>query len=213
MMCVSNKTITEKIDQAIVLESKIKEDKKQLEALKAELQSELYADMINKNTKFVQEASSLGLCNVAVKHKMEVDNPELLYELFGSILDGKMTKKEHVDYEVDSNLKKAFIALYQQDYAKGDIESLLIQLGLSDKERKVAMKKLSGDYAKDLALLQSFGVQGELEEELDLIHGQKNYEAISRYLDAAKLDDTFLQKLKLAIYVEESLSIGLVAVE
>lgn len=202
-----------KIDQAIELEVEVKNKKKQLEEVKAELQSELYADMLNKNKKWMQAAGGKGLCNVSVKNKLEVDNAGLLQELLGSVTDGKLTRKESVDYEVETNFKKALIALYQGDYAKGDIQALLSGLGLDDKQIKVAMKKLSGDYAKDQALLAGFGVMGALEEELDLIHGQKNYELVSRYFDIDAVNEDFLKKLKLALSVEDTLAIGFVAIE
>ena len=202
-----------KIDQAIELELEVKNKKKQLEEVKAELQSELYADMMNKNKKWIQAAGSKGLCNVSVKNKLEVDNAGLLQELLGSVTDGKLTRKESVDYEVETNFKKALIALYQGDYAKGDIPALLLSLGLDDKQIKVAVKKLSGDYAKDQALLAGFGLIGALEEELDLIHNQKNYELVNRYFDVDAIDEAFLKKLKLALSVEDTLAIGFVAIE
>lgn len=202
-----------KIDQAIELEAEVKNKKKQLEEVKAELQSELYADMLNKNKKWMQAAGGKGLCNVSVKNKLEVDNAGLLQELLGSVTDGKLTRKESVDYEVETNFKKALIALYQGDYEKGDIPALLFQLGLDDKQIKVAVKKLSGDYAKDQALLAGFGLIGALEEELDLIHNQKNYELVNRYFDVDAIDEAFLKKLKLALSVEDTLAIGFVAIE
>lgn len=202
-----------KIDQAIELEAEVKNKKKQLEEVKAELQSELYADMLNKNKKWMQAAGGKGLCNVSVKNKLEVDNAGLLQELLGSVTDGKLTRKESVDYEVETNFKKALIALYQGDYEKGDIPALLSGMGLDDKQIKVAVKKLSGDYAKDQALLAGFGVMGALEEELDLIHNQKNYELVNRYFDIDAIDEEFLKKLKLALSVEDTLAIGFVAIE
>lgn len=205
--------IREKIDQAIRLEAEVKSKKKLLEEVKAELQGEFYADMLNKNVKWKQEAAETGLCNVAVKNKLEVDNLAMLQELLGSVVEGKITTKASIDYEVETNFKKALIALYQGDYARGDVGALLVQMGLTDKQIKVAMKKLSGDYSRDQQLLQGFGITGALEEELDLIHGQKNYELVSRYFDLDAIDEAFLKKLKLALSVEDSLSIGFVALE
>lgn len=57
------------------------------------------------------------------------------------------------------------------------------------------------------------GYPAALEEELDLIHGQKNYELVSRYFDLEQVDETFLKRLRLAVSVEDSISIGLVALE
>lgn len=205
--------LAEKINQAIALEKRMKEDKRRLDGLKAELQSEIYEDMLNKNLKWRQMGASLGLCNVMVKDKLEIDSYKLLIELLGDVAESKITKKEKVDYEIAGEFKRALIALYRQDYKKGDLTGLLAQLELDDKQRKFALKKLSGDYAKDKQLLSGLGVIGELEEELDLIHDQKNYELVSRYFDLEKIDETFMKKLKLALSVEDTVAIGLVAIE
>lgn len=202
-----------KIDQAIALEVSLKDIKKRLETVKAELQSELYADMLNKNLKWMQESATTGLCNVTLKDKLEVDSLEQLTRLLGDVAESKITRKESIDYEVESNFKKALIALYKEDYAAGDMATMLQQLGLDEKQIKLAQKKLCGDYAKDQKLLHSFGLSGALEEELDLIHGQKNYELVSRYFDLEQVDETFLKRLRLAVSVEDSISIGLVALE
>lgn len=53
--------LAEKINQAIALEKRMKEDKRRLDGLKAELQSEIYEDMLNKNLKWRQMGASLGL--------------------------------------------------------------------------------------------------------------------------------------------------------
>lgn len=205
--------LAEKINQAIALEKRIKEDKRRLDGLKAELQSEIYEDMLNKNLKWKQMGASSGLCNVAVKDKLEIDSYKLLADLLGDVIETKVIKKEKVDYEIASEFKRALIALYRQDYRQGDLNGLLAQLGLDGKQQKLALKKLSGDYAKDKQLLSGLGVTGELEEELDLIHDQKNYELVSRYFDLEKIDESFMKKLKLALSVEDTVAIGLVAIE
>ncbi len=202
-----------KIDQAIALEVSLKDIKKRLETVKAELQSELYADMLNKNLKWMQESATTGLCNVTLKDKLEVDSLEQLTRLLGDVAESKITRKESIDYEVESNFKKALIALYKEDYAAGDMATMLQQLGLDEKQIKLAQKKLCGDYAKDQKLLHSFGLSGGLEEEQDLIHGQKNYVLVSRKFDLEQVDETFLKRLRLAVSVEDSISIGLVALE
>lgn len=205
--------LAEKIDQAITLEKRMKEDKRRLDGLKAELQSEIYGDMLNKNLKWKQMGASSGLCNVTVKDKLEIDSYQMLIDLLGDLVESKVTKKEKVDYEINSEFKRALIALYRQDYRQEELTGLLEQLGLDSKQQKLALKKLSGDYAKDKQLLSGLGVTGELEEELDLIHDQKNYELVSRYFDLDKVDEVFLKQLKLALSVEDTVAIGLVAIE
>lgn len=203
--------IEAKINEAIALDAEIKVKKQKLDEIKAGLQSKIYAEMLNKNLKWKQEGSDKGICNVFVKNKLEVDNFTLLQNLLGGVVDNKVDKKISIEYEVQKEFKEALIALYQKDYEPGDIASVLQNLGLDEKQIKVAMKKLSGDYVKDLKVLNSLGVTGSLEEELDLIHGQKNYELVSRFFDLDAVNDEFMKTLKLALSVEESLSIGFVA--
>lgn len=202
-----------KVDQAIYLEQEIKEKKKQLEGLKAELQVEALTYMENRNLKWKQLSGASGICNVAYKEKLEIDSWNRLVEICGDLAESKITVKKAVTYEVDSTFKRALIALYKGDYREVDLQKLLEDMGLLANQVKLAMKKLKGDYLKDKALLESFGKSGDLEEELDAIHDQRNFELVSRYFDVKAIDEEFLAKLRLAISVEDGLSIGFDALE
>lgn len=199
------------IDKAIRLDKEIKEKKKELDEAKAILQAEGLSEMENKNLKFYQVFSENGSCEMTYKQKMEIENINVLKELFGNILDSKVTKREEVKYEVESKFKSALISLYLRDYKEHDIDIILASLGLDDNKRKLALKKLKGEYIADKKLLESLGAidSDGLEEELDIIREHKNYENISRYIDAKNIDDDFIEKLKKAIFVEDNLSLGL----
>ena len=197
-----------KVDRAILLEQEIKEKKKQLESLKAELQTEALAVMENRNLKWKQLGGEKGVCSVAYKEELEIDSLSKLAELCGDLAESKITVKQTVTYEVDSNFKRALIALYKGDYREVNLPDLLENMGLLANQVKLAMKRLKGDYIKDKALLESFGKSGSLEEELDPIHDQRNFELVSRYFDVSRIDEDFLRQLRLAISVEDGLSIG-----
>lgn len=199
------------IDKAIRLDKEIKEKKKELDEAKAILQADGLSEMENKNIKFYQVFSENGSCEMTYKQKMEIENINVLKELFGNILDSKVTKREEVKYEVESKFKSALISLYLRDYKEHDIDIILASLGLDDNKRKLALKKLKGDYIADKKLLESLGAidNDGLEEELDIIREHKNYENISRYIDTKNIDDNFIEKLRKAIFVEDSLSLGL----
>ena len=179
--------VIEKVDQALLLENEIKSKKKELDGIKAELQTEALAFMN--------------------------DNADILSEICGAMAESKLVKKIEVKYDVDDSFKKALIALYKRDYRQVDLQKVLEAMGLMGHQVKLALKKLKGDYIKDKELLESLGVSGELEEELDAIHDQKNYELVSRYFDLNAIDEELFKKLKLAINVEDSLAIGLTAVK
>lgn len=195
-----------KIDKAIKLDRELKEKKKELDSIKAELQAIALQDMENKNLKWRQLFGHDGSCDVGYREKFEVDSLELLKNVVGDIAEGKIAKKEEIKYEVESNFKKALIALYKGEYKNNDIKQVLISLELDDTSIKVALKKLKGDYIKDKKLLESLGISGSIEEELDSIREAKNYELITRYFEVDKLD---VEDLKRAIWVEDALSLGL----
>lgn len=205
--------LKEKINRAVELDVAIKSQKKELDNIKAELQTEGLAYMDNRNLKQKILSSDLGECVVTRKASFELDNIDQLRAICGGLIDSKIKVTTEVKYEIDSKFKEALMVLYKGDYRQVDLQELLTNMGLMDNQVKLALKKLKGDYTKDKALLESFGVDGDLEEELDAIHDQCNYELVSRYFDMNRIDDEFLRQLRLAIVVNETIAVGLRAKE
>lgn len=201
--------LKEKINRAVALEAAIKNQKKELENIKAELQAEGLAYMDNRNLKQKTLYGDTGSCTVTRKESFELDNIDQLRAICGGLIDSKVKTTTEVKYEVDSTFKEALMVLYKKDYRQVDLQELLTGMGLMANQVKLALKKLKGDYAKDKALLESFGVTGELEEELDAIHDQKNFELVSRYFDLSAIDEEFWRRLRLAITVKETIAVGL----
>lgn len=198
--------IKDKVNKAVELDKRMKADKKELDKIKSDLQAEALQEMDNKNLKYVEYFGSDGSCAVAYKEKFEVDNLPELCATVGDVIDGKYKKEESIKITIDDKFKKALIALYRGEYKQHDIAQILKDLYLDDKQIKVALKKLKGNYLKDKEQLESLGVKSNLEEELDAIREQKNYELVEKFF---KLDSIDIEKLKKTISVEESLSIGL----
>lgn len=215
-MCVeqNNETLVTKeisiVDRAINLDKEIKEKTKELDKLKSKLQTDGLMELENKNIRYLQFYGECGSADVTYRQKCDVDNIKLLKDIFGKEVDDKVTREVKINYKLDSKFKNALVALYIRDYNPNDIDSILVGLGLSGEQIKLAKKKLKGDYFKDKELLKSFGVADtDLEEELDAIRESKNYELIDKYIDIHSFDDEKLKDLKRAISVEETLSIGL----
>lgn len=198
----------ELIDKAIVIDKRMKEDKKELDKLKAQMQAAALAEMDNKNLKYIESFGNDGSVIVTNKEGCEIDNFSILSSIVGKALIDKIKREESVNYKFDNKVKKVLTALYKKDYAKHDIKTLLVNMGLDEDKIKTASKKLKGEYVKDKALLESLGLDAKaLEEELDAIREQKNYELITKFVDDPEQID--IDILKRAISVEESLSIGL----
>ncbi len=198
--------LEQRVSKAIEIDKRIKEDKKELDIIKAELQAEALQEMENKNLKYVEYFGTDGSCAIAYKEKFEVDNFPALIDSVGEVIEGKYTKEESVKITVDKKLQEALIALYKGEYKQHDITQILKDLYLDDKQIKVALKKLKGDYKKDKELLESLGVKSDIEEELDAIREQKNYELVEKFFDLRQID---IERVKKSISVEDSLSVGL----
>lgn len=198
--------IAKKVSKAIEIDKRMKTDKKELDTIKAELQAEALQEMENKNLKYVEYFGTEGSCAVTYKEKFDVDNLPELTRVVGEVIIGKVKKEETVKITVDDKFKKALIVLYNGEYKQHDIAKILKDLYLDDKQIKVAIKKLKGDYIKDKELLDSLGVKSNIEEELDAIREQKNYELVEKFFNIDEID---VDRLKKSISVEETLSIGL----
>lgn len=198
--------VASKIDQAIALDKSIKEQKKELDKIKAELQTAALEDMENKNIKHVQFFGTLGQFEALYKEKLEIDNYRLLVRLLGDIVRDKVTRKVEVKFDIENRFKAALMTLLKGDYKPHDLDAILAGMGLDEKAIKTAKKKLKGDYKADKKILEALGVTGEREEELDAIREAKNLERVQRYFDLEGID---LDRLKKALWLEESLSVAM----
>jgi len=199
------------IDKAIRLDKLIKNKKKELDETKAIIQSEGLKELENKNLKYVQIFGDDGSCEVMYKQKMEIENIDVLKEVFGNVIDNKIKTVQEIKYDIESKFKKALISLYLGDYKEHDLDALLMSLGLDDDKKKLAIKKLKGDYVADKKILESLGAVDEdgLEEELDIIREHKNFELVSKYIDINSIDDNLKKQIQRALSIEDTLSLGL----
>lgn len=199
------------IDKAIRLDKEVKVKKKELDEVKAEIQSKGLKELENKNIKYVQFYGDDGSCEILYKQKMEIENIDVLKEVFGNVIDNKIKTVQEIKYDIESKFKKALISLYVGDFKEHDLDALLTSLGLDDDKKKVALKKLKGEYAADKKVLEFLGAVAEdgLEEELDIIREHKNYELVSKYMDINAIDDNLKKQIQRALTIEDTLSLGL----
>lgn len=196
------------VDEAITLDRRMKEDKKRLDEIKATLTTQATQIMDNKNLKYHQMFGESGRFNTFYKEKFEVDRYSILRDVLGDLIEGKVSKKTEVKYDVDSKFKAALIALYKGEYSNVTLPSFVLSsLGLDPAAIKAVTKKLKGDYISDKKLLESAGAQGDLEEELDAIRQYKNWEMVNRFF--GNLTEEQITKVKRAIFVEDGISVGL----
>lgn len=201
--------LAELVDQGIALERKIKEDTKQLDAIKAELQAAAVEVMDNKNLKWLQIFGNSGQFNVSQKEKFDLDDYAALIEVMGEKAKSKIVRKEEIKYSVEARFKEALIALFKDDFATDGqtLDDVLQGLGLDAATIKSVKKKLKGDYLKDKRVLESVGIIGDCEEELDAIRQIKNTELIDRFFSGLTVDQ--LARIRKSVFVEDQVGVGL----
>ncbi len=201
--------LAELVDRGIALEKQIKEDTKRLDAIKAELQVAAVEVMDNKNLKWLQIFGNDGHFNVAQKEKFDLDDYAALIEVMGEKAKSKIVRKEEIKYSVEARFKEALIALFKDDFATDGqtLDDVLQGLGLDAATIKSVKKKLKGDYLKDKRVLESVGVIGDCEEELDAIRQIKNTELIDRFFSGLTADQ--LARVRKSVFVEDQVGVGL----
>ncbi|KFN07254.1 MULTISPECIES: hypothetical protein [Paenibacillus] len=201
--------LAELVDEGIQLDRKIKEDEKRLDAIKAELQAAAVEVMDNKNLKWLQIFGNDGHFNVAQKEKFEIDDYTTLIEVMGEKAKSKIVREEKIKYTTETRFKAALIALFKDDFSTDGqtLDDVLAGLGLDATTIKSVKKKLKGDYLKDKRVLESVGITGECEEELDVIRQIKNTQLIDRFF--SKLTPEQLARVRKSVFVEDQIGVGL----
>ncbi|PZM61740.1 AbrB/MazE/SpoVT family DNA-binding domain-containing protein [Paenibacillus dendritiformis] len=87
------------------------------------------------------------------------------------------------------------------------LDGVLQGLGLDAATIKSVKKKLKGDYLKDKRVLESVGITGECEEELDAIRQIKNTELIDRFFSGLTAEQ--LERIRKSVFVEDQVGVGL----
>ena len=189
------------VDKAVELDRQIKKLQANQKVFVSRLQAVGLMELENTNRRYIAYEGNNGAAVITWRTKFEVDNMPELKELLGSVLDGKVTREEVVKYKLNSRIQNALGILYTGDYAHNDIDDVLYALGLTSEQRELARKKLKGDYSKDLELLRTMGVaEPNIEEELDAIHEEINYQLVRKFVD---LDTIDLDRLRRALSVED----------
>ncbi|MFD3260856.1 ABC transporter permease [Paenibacillus lentus] len=196
------------IDEAVEIERELEDGKKKLEQLKARIQSHAFSEMQNKNLKYRRIYGMRGHANVTYKAKFMLNNFKRLYRAVGDIAKDHVKRTEEVKYDAKTAFKAALIAIADGDYGKEIlIEDVLRGMGLEETHIKAAEKRLKGDYGKDKKVLESFGIEGDREEELDAIRRYRTAELVESFF--GELTPLQLDEIKRSITVEQELAIGL----
>lgn len=201
---------------AVRLDQEQKECKGKLDAVKAELQSRGLQIIEDRNVKFIKFFSEEGNASVMDSQQMDVLNPDRLKELLSEGLwKAKVKETTETKYKYDGKLEQMLKAVFTGDYTfEYTLEEFMDEMSVKpdEKQKKLLLKKLKGDYVKDKQTLVSvFGYPNEdaapdFDVELYYIYKIKNGELIRAFLPEDCLDQT-LEEIRRCLIVDTKTSI------
>lgn len=130
---------------------------------------------------------------------LDILNPDKLKELVGEgVYNMKVKEDTKTTYKFDSKFEKALKAIFTGDYTfETTLEEFLDEMSIKpdDKQKKLLLKKLKGEFEKDKETLISVLVpEGEAAPDFDVelwyIYHIKNGELIKAFLPEEMLDAT-----------------------
>lgn len=204
------------VTEAVKLDQEQKNCKKELDAVKAEIQSRGIQIIEDRNVKFAKFFSAEGNASVMESQQIDVLNPDRLKVLLSEgVWKAKVKESTETKYKYDSKLEQMLKAVFTGDYTfEFTLEEFMDEMSVKpdEKQKKLLLKKLKGDYVKDKqTFINVFGYSNEdaapdFDVELYYIYKIKNGELIRAFLPEEGLDQT-LEDIKKCLIVEEKTSI------
>jgi hypothetical protein len=202
------------VGEAVRLDRQQKEGRRALDAVKAELQERGLVLIEDRNIRYVKFHAPEGSAAVADTQSLEVLNADRLQSLLGEgVWKQNVTATTRTDYKYKPMLERALKAVFTGDYTfEYTLEEFLSEnLPVDDKQMKLLLKKLKGDYAKDRETLCSvLGYGEDAAPDFDLalwyIYRIKNGELIRALLPEEFLDET-IEQVKKCLIVDSKTTI------
>ncbi len=205
------------VEACVWLDREQKKSRAVMNSYKAELQARGLAVMEDHNVKYVKFYGDEGSAAITDSMSLDILNPDKLKELVGEgVYNMKVREKTRTSYKFDSRFEKALKAIFTGDYTfEATLEEFLDQMSIKpdEKQKKLLLKKLKGDFEKDKETLVSvLSTEGQAVPDFDVelwyIYQIKNGELIKSFLPEEMLDST-IEGIKKSIFVETKTSITL----
>ena len=190
----------ELVGEAVRLDQKAKLCRKELDAVKAELQARGLMLIEDRNVRYVKFYSLKGSAAVTDAQSLEVLNVDRLRELLpDGVWKQNVTETTKTEYKykplLERVLKAAFTGDYTFEYTLEEFLAEHMPLKPDAKQLKLLCRKLKGDYVKDRDVLASvFGFNPlnmpDFDVELWYIYRIKNGELIRAVLPEEFLNET-----------------------
>ncbi len=205
------------IGACVELDREQKRSRALMNSYKAELQARGLALMEDHNVKYVKFYGDEGSAAITDSMSLDILNPDKLKELVGEgVYNMKVKEDTKTSYKFDSKFEKALKAIFTGDYTfETTLEEFLDEMSIKpdEKQKKLLLKKLKGEFEKDKETLISVLVQEgqetpDFDVELWYIYRIKNGELIRAFLPEEMIDAT-IEGIRKSILVETKTSITL----
>ncbi len=208
----------ELVKACIRLDREQKELRSEINGCKAELQARGLAVMEDHNVKYIKFYGGGGSAAVMDSMSLDILNPDKLKELVGeSVYRMKVKEETKTAYKFDPKFERALKAIFTGDYTfEHTLAEFLDEMSIKpdEKQKRLLIKKLKGEFEKDRETLLSVLLPGGYEEEPDFdvelwyIYRIKNGELIRAFLPEEMIDST-IAAIRKSILVETKTSITL----
>lgn len=207
----------ELVSEAVRLDQAQKRCKRELDAVKSEIQARGFRVIEDRNIKYVKYYSMDGSVAVADTQSLDILNMDKLKELLSEgVWKQNVTETTKTEYKYKPMLERVLKAVFTGDYTfEYSLEEFIdehLPVKPDAKQKKLLLKKLKGDYAKDRDVLISvLGYEDEdsapdFDVELWYIYKIKNGELIRAVLPEEFLDQT-IRDIKKCLMVDSKTSI------
>lgn len=211
---IKKMTNGELISACVQIDREQRESRAVLNRYKAELQARGLALMDDYNVRFIKFYGEEGSAAIMDSMSLDILNPDKLKALVGGVYDMKVKAETKTSYKCDSKFERALKAIFTGDYIFEELGDFLDEMSIKpdDKQKKLLLKKLKGDYEKDketlLSVLAPEGEEPDLDIELWYIYRIKNGELIRAFLPEEMLEET-IGDIRKCILVETKTSVTL----
>lgn len=206
----------ELVSEAVRLDQLLKTERRELDAVKAELQARGLVLVEDRNIRYVKFYSPEGSVAVTDAQSLEVLNVDRLRELLSDgVWKQNVTETTKTEYKYKPMLERVLKAVFTGDYTfEYTMEEFLTEhlpVSVDSKQLKLLLKKLKGDYAKDKEVLVSvLGYEPknapDFDVELWYIYRIKNGELIRAMLPEEFLEQT-IEDIRKCLIVDSKTAI------
>lgn len=212
---LKQKTSAELVDELVQLDRLRLQTARNISKYQAELQVRGISIMEDRNKQYTRFYGSMGsAASVTDRQSLDILNPDRLKLCVSEgVWNKNVTVTTETKYKCSANFERMLKALFTDDYTfEMELEEFLdsqMHILPDTKQKKLLLKKLSGDYEKDRKNLTAiFDTECDWDVELYYIHKIKNAELIRAYLPDDMIDAT-IRELKKCVIVDSKTAITL----